>query len=335
MALAYFYLRDMPKALQEGRRAVEAFPKFLLQRNNLALYAIYAGDFAEGQKQAQLVLDENPTYANAYSALAMALTGQGKIDEAKQAYEKLRTLNQRGSSMAAMGLADLGFYQGRIDDAESLLDAGIKADTESKDDSAAAAKLVVLAQAQLMGRQNAPALASIDKAVGLDKNESVLHAAGVVYVDAGQLPKAQAIASQLLARVEPEPQLYGKILQAEILLKQGKIKEAISGLKDAQQISDTWIGRYALGRAYLQTGSFPEADSALEDCLKRRGEAVALYLDDVPTFRVLPPVYYYLGRAQEGLKSPAAADSFRAFLALQPQGNDALVTDARRRLSNQ
>jgi tetratricopeptide (TPR) repeat protein len=162
----------------------------------------------------------------------------------------------------------------------------------------------------------------------------VLHAAGVVYVDAGQLPKAQAIASQLLARVEPEPQLYGKILQAEILLKQGKIKEAISGLKDAQQISDTWIGRYALGRAYLQTGSFPEADSALEDCLKRRGEAVALYLDDVPTFRVLPPVYYYLGRAQEGLKSQAAADSFRAFLALQPQGNDALVTDARRRLSN-
>jgi len=334
MALAYFYLRDMPKALQEGRKAVEAFPRFLLQRNNLALYAVYAGDFAEGEKQAQLVLDQNPTYANAYSALAMALTGQGKIDQAKQTYEKLQGLSQRGSSMAATGLADLALYQGRISDAEALLDAGIRADTENKDDSATAAKLIVLAQAQLMARQNALALASTDKAVALDKNESVIHAAGVVYMNAGQVPKAQALASQLLARVEPEPQLYGKLLQAEIALKQGKSKDAISGLKDAQQISDTWIGRYALGKSYLEAGSFPEADSALEDCLKRRGEAVALYLDDVPTFRVLPPVYYYLGRAQEGLKSPAAAESFRAFLASQPQGNDALVSDARRRLSN-
>jgi hypothetical protein len=36
-------------------------------------------------------------------------------------------------------------------------------------------------------------------------------------------------------------------------------------------------------------------------------------LDDVPTFRIIPPLYYYLGRAQEGLKSPAAADSYKTF----------------------
>ncbi len=333
LALAYFYLRDMSKALQEGRRAVEAFPKFLLQRNNLALYAIYAGDFAEGEKQANLVLQQNPNYVSAYSALAMALTGQGKTTEAAQAYQKLQTLSQRGASLATIGLADLALYQGKLAEAQPILDSGIVADGAGRDDSAAAAKWIALAQLQLAAAKTPQAANSADKAVGLDKSESVLHAAGVVYVNAGQLAKAQVLSSQLLAHVEPEPQLYGTLLKAEIALKQGNAKDAITGLKHAQEISDSWIGRFDLGRAYLALGSFPEADAAFEDCIKRRGEAVALYLDDVPTFRLLPPVYYYLGRAQEGLKSPAAAESYRAFLAMQPKGSGPLSADAEHRLS--
>ncbi len=331
LALAYFYLRDMSKALQVGQRAVDAFPKFLLQRNNLALYAIYAGNFAEGEKQARLVLGQNPNYVNAYSALAMALTGQDKLAEASQTYQKLQALSQRGTSMAAIGLADLDLYQGKLAEALPVLDAGTKADSDNKDDGAAAAKQIALAQLQLAAGKNAPAVAAADKAVALDKSESTLHAAGVVYVNAGRVSKAQALVSQLLAHVEPEPRLYGTLLKAEISLKQGNAKDAVTTLKQAQDISDSWIGRYDLGRAYLELGAFPEADAALEECLKRRGEAVALYLDDVPTFRSLPPVYYYLARAQEGLKSPAAAESFRTFLKLQPKGSGPLSADAEKR----
>jgi hypothetical protein len=73
-----------------------------------------------------------------------------------------------------------------------------------------------------------------------------------------------------------------------------------------------------------------------EVCLKRRREATALFLDEVPTFHLFPPVYYYLGRAQDGLKSPAATDSFKTFLAMkQKGGGDPLVADARQRLSKQ
>ena len=333
MALAYFYMRNMSKALQEGQRAVETFPKFLLQRNNLALYAIYAGDFAEGEKQARLVLEQNPTYVNAYAALAMAQTGQGKIAEAKDSYAKLESLSPRGSSIAKMGLADLALYQGRVDEAIPLLESSISADIANKDEGAAAQKQVALAQSYLMIGKTAQAVTSADKAVVLDKGESNLHAAGMVYADAGQTAKAEALVTQLKSRVEPEPQLYSKLLEAEILLKKRDAKEAIPLLKDAQQTSDSWIGRFELGLAYLETSSFPEADAAFEDCLKRRGEAVALYLDDVPTLRLLPPTYYYLGRVQEGLKSPAAAESYRTFVSLQPQGNTALLEDAKRRLA--
>jgi hypothetical protein len=73
----------------------------------------------------------------------------------------------------------------------------------------------------------------------------------------------------------------------------------------------------------------------LEACLKRRGEATAVFLDDVPTYRLFPPVYYYLGRAQEGLKSPAAAESYKTFIGIKASSTeDPLVADARRRVGN-
>jgi hypothetical protein len=89
--------------------------------------------------------------------------------------------------------------------------------------------------------------------------------------------------------------------------------------------------RYDLGRAYLAAGAFAEADAELDACSKRRGEALAVYLDEVPTARLLPAVSYYLGRTREGLKSPGAAEAYRAFLAAKKAAEEPLVADARRR----
>jgi hypothetical protein len=93
------------------------------------------------------------------------------------------------------------------------------------------------------------------------------------------------------------------------------------------------MGRYLLGRAYLDAGAFTEADAELERCQRRRGEATALFFDEVPSWRYYAPVVYWRGRAQEGLKSPAAADSLKTFLALKADASgDPLVADARRRV---
>jgi len=94
-----------------------------------------------------------------------------------------------------------------------------------------------------------------------------------------------------------------------------------------------FVGRYGLGRAYLAAGLFPDADAEFDVCLKRRGEAAAVFLDDDPSLRYLPPVYYYRGRALEGLKSAGAAEAYKAFLAFKKVGEeDSLITDARQRL---
>ncbi len=175
-------------------------------------------------------------------------------------------------------------------------------------------------------------MAAADRAVASDKETNVLFAAGRIYVDAGQTAKALALASQLSSSIEFDPQLFGKLLEGEARLKRGEAKNAIQLFQAAQSLADTWLGHFDLGRAYLDAGLFTEADSELETCLKRDGEASAVFFDELPTFRLLPPVYYYLGRAQEGLKSPAAKDSYRKFATLQEQGTGSLLADARRRL---
>ena len=76
------------------------------------------------------------------------------------------------------------------------------------------------------------------------------------------------------------------------------------------------------------------AASEFDRCLSRRGEATAVFLDDLPSYRLVPPVHYYLGRAREGMKSTTAADAYRAFLAIKDKGDEqGLVADARKRVA--
>src|SRR5256885_3241328 len=57
-------LRDMPKALENGRRAVELNPKNVPQKNNLGLYAMYAGDFDTAIKEQRAVLERSEEHTS-------------------------------------------------------------------------------------------------------------------------------------------------------------------------------------------------------------------------------------------------------------------------------
>src|SRR5581483_7208910 len=98
----------------------------------------------------------------------------------------------------------------------------------------------------------------------------------------------------------------------------------------AKQQLDTWIGRFNLGRAYLAAGAFAEADSEFARCIKRRGEALEFFMDDMPTYSLLPVVYYYQGRVREGLKSPESGASYRAYLDIRGKSTeDPLLAEVR------
>jgi len=269
----------------------------------------------------------------AYVGLALSQLAQGHTDLAAKTWQEAAAIDVRGASDAALGLADIALYRGAPTAAIPLLEKGIETDLASKDPGSAAVKLVALAEANLELKQTSAALAAADRAVLLAKRENVLFPAARIYLQAGKEAKALAIAASLSTILEQDPQAYAELIRGEAELGRGKPREAIKLLENARKIADTWMGHALLGRAYLEAGAFPDADREFEACVRRRGEATALFLDEAPTYRYYPPAVYYLGRAREEIKSPTAADSYKAYLSIKENAAaDPLAADAKRRL---
>jgi Flp pilus assembly protein TadD len=335
LALAYFYRRDMHRALEEGRRAAEMNSGNAVQRANVGLYAMYASDFDVAISTEREVLKKYPSLDYAYIGTALSQLASGAPKAAADTYASLEKLGISGASVAAAGLADIALYEGRASDAAEILEKGIKEDIANKNADGAANKLAALSEARWMLGNARQATADAQNALALSKETDVMFFGARTYFAANQEQKALALAQQLESRLQPDAQAYGKLLEGEVELKHKKVKEALKLFLDSRKIADTWMGRFDSARAYLDASAFAEADSDLEVCLKRRGEATALFLDESPTYHLFPPVYYYLGRAQEGLKSPAASDSYKNFLSSKDKADhDPLVADARRRLGS-
>ena len=332
LAICYAQSRNIPKAIEESKRAVELVPKGAQPRLNLAFYSSLGGDFQAGEREARAALELSPS-APGYLFVAEAQLGQGQLSQAAETYHTLEKLNASGASIASSGLADLAAYQGRFADAVPILEKGAAVDLAAKDAENAATKYVALGRIQLWRGERRSALEAAGKALALNQAVSVRFLAAQIYAEAGELAKAQKLASSLASDLKTEPQVYGKIIEAKIALKHGDKRAGINTLLEANKLLDTWIGHLELGRAYLDAGLFVEADSEFDRCIRRRGEAMELFQDNVPTYAVFPAVYYYQGRVREGLKSPGSVESYRNYLAIRGQSTeDPLVAEVRKAL---
>jgi tetratricopeptide (TPR) repeat protein/predicted Ser/Thr protein kinase len=333
LGLAYVFKGDFVRALEHTRRALALYPQNVPQRNNAGFFAMYAGDFEGALKEQVQVLGINPGFVNGHIGLALALAGAGRRDDAAGAWKKLAALGPAQASAAAEGLADLLALEGRLGEARAALEPALAADLAGKDGDGAARKLALLAELALARGERAPAAEAAERAVAQGPPDYVLFLAGRVLAAAGQERRALALAATLSRRVEAAPRHYGELLLGEAALLRQRGQEALDRFKAAQRLLDSWLAREALGRAYLAAGAPAQAVEELEACLKRRGEATDVFVDNVPTSRLLGPVEYWRGRALEAQKLPGAADAYRAFLALRSTAEDRLVPDARRRLA--
>jgi hypothetical protein len=77
--------------------------------------------------------------------------------------------------------------------------------------------------------------------------------------------------------------------------------------------------------------------AAMKDADARRlrlSEALSL-VDEDPTYGYLPPVYYYVGLAREGLHAARFADSYHEYLNIRGTSTeDPLVLEVRRRVEH-
>jgi eukaryotic-like serine/threonine-protein kinase len=330
LAGCYNELHNYPKALEELQSALQTTPNSSMYRLNISVLSTYTGDFQTAEQQARTVLQSNPSFEQAYEFLAYAQLGQGELAQAAETYEKVGKLSPLGASISASGLADLALYEGRFSDAVRVLESGAAADLAAKN-SRDAEKFAVLAYTQLLWGHKGAALEAAKRALLHTQKVNVRFLVARVFVEAGEAQKASALAAGLGSELSQEAQSDAKLIEGEVALQDKDARRAIQLFTEANKVLETWMGRYDLGRAYLEAGLNVEADSEFDLCLKWRGEAMELL--DGPTYGYFPPVYYYQGRVREGMKSSGAGDSYRTYLSIRGKSSeDPLVPEVRRHL---
>ncbi|HEU5235937.1 MAG TPA: tetratricopeptide repeat protein, partial [Pyrinomonadaceae bacterium] len=323
-------LRDLKTGLDQVRAAATIFPKRATYRLNISLYSSYGTNFESGEQEAHATQDLDPNHPKGFIALAFAQLGQNKPAEAIETYQKLEKLNDVGASYAAAGLADVALYQGRFGEASQILEKAADVDLSHKFPDEAATKLVVLAYSRLLRGEKSAAVAAAQRAMNTSNIVKVRFLAGRVLAAAGETARAKKAAADLAAETLAEPQSYAMLIEGEIALNSGDARGAIKSFTEANKLLDTWISRFDLGRSYLADKQFTEADSEFDRCIQRRGEALALFLDESPTYGFFPAVYYYQGQVREGMKSSGFAESYRKYLAIRATNEDSLASDARK-----
>ncbi len=324
-------LRDMRGAVDELRQAVEILPNHVGYRANMAIFMNYAGDFVGAERETRALKELPP---RAMLALAFSQLGQGKLPEAAEMYGKLSATGGFGKAYGTAGLGDLALYEGHFTDAARTFEEGASADLAANNGDTAANKFASLAYVHLVRGRKDAAIAAAEKVFANSKVIPYRFLAARVLIEAGAVGQAEVLAADYASRLAAEPQAYGKILQGQIALQKRDLPQAVKLLTDANSVIDTWLGRFDLGRAYLAAGEFTRADSEFDICIKRRGEALSLVNED-PTYGMFPVVFYYQGRAREGLQTENFANSYREYLKIRGNSTeDPLLPEIRRRAGN-
>jgi tetratricopeptide (TPR) repeat protein len=330
LAVAYLMTLDFDSTRDHGRQALKVYPNNLIMQSNYALFAMYAGDFETATAEAEkaLALDENRYVARL--PIAMAQASAEDFDGARSTYEEMSAAGERGQSLGNLGIADLEMLRGDYAAAIETLTAGIAHDESISNARSAATKQAMLAEAHAATGETEQAKAALQPLLQ-DTGASRAVPAALVSLEIGDTATAASLAAALGAKLQPQSRAYSLMIEGMLALKGGEAVAAIDKLRAAIEMSDLWLVRFQLGKAYLEAGFSAEAIDELQICYDRIGEATSLFLDDRPSWRYTATLPYWFARAEETLgMGQAAKDKFDTFLRIRPTGP--LADDARGRL---
>ena len=335
LSTGYKRIGKMAEAADASRRAVEISPDNPSRRYNYAANSLAAGDLTTASAEANRILQKDSTFPYAYLPLALSALLRGDPATAAESYGRLEKLSPPGPSLSKMGQADLDLYAGRHQDALVILLPAIQVD-EQELSGELAHKLIALAEAYSALGRNTEAAAAADKAVrASDLDDGIHFLAARTLVDIGQYAKAQQLAKNLSAKLQQQTKSLSLMITGDIALKQGRVSEAVDAYREARKLHDSWMVHFLLGKAYVEATHFPEGLAELDSADKRGSETADLFDSNTTSLRYLPPLYYWLGRAHEGLGAvDAARKAYLRYTAIRQNADaaDKILADTKRRL---
>lgn len=301
LSVLYFLTLQFDKAVAESGRLIEIYPKRTLYRSNHALNAMWAGDLETAVTAAESVITEDPTAFKPYMVLAMAALDAGDNETAKSAYQRMAATGPRGKSLATIGEADMALHSGDAIQAESILIAGIEQDRADNNERGIGAKTIALAEAYLAQEKNTEALDALRSLSIEAQGDGQLVPAAAIFAKLGDIEAAMVIADQLGNQLRPQSRAYAKLIGGIIELEGERYIPAIDELKAALGFADLWIIRYYLGQAYLAAYYPAESSAEFDAAYERRGEAMAMFFDDIPTWRYMASLSAWSDKARNAL----------------------------------
>jgi tetratricopeptide (TPR) repeat protein len=306
LSVLYFLTLQFDKSMAESGQLIEIYPTRTLYRSNHALNAMWAGDLETAVAAAESVIAEDPTAFKPFIVLAMAALDSNDIDSAHEAYERMEATGPRGKSRANTGKADLRLFEGRAEQAEMILKAGIEIDLAENNERGVGAKTIALAQSYMAQERNAEALDALRSLTGDKQREGQLIPAAQMYIELGDIDAARAIAAHFAKQLRPQARAYASLINGLIALEQQEYIPATDELKTALGLADLWIVRFYLGQAYLGAGYPTEAISEFDAAHQRRSEAMAMFFDDVPTWRYTASLGAWRDKARQAMAEMAS-----------------------------
>jgi tetratricopeptide (TPR) repeat protein len=351
LSVAFWGLKDYEAAIKESKIVAELAPNDAVNYYNLCEYAWLAGEFELSIESGKKVWEINPEYEGPYLYFYIS-SSQVVLGQPEEAEETLQLLknkfpdNESAKRIAERGFLNLALYEGRLNDAKSILKDQINSAIDEERSEILTQKEIKLAEVYMLQENKSLAMKTLDgilPRIIKEDDYNLIFDAAYVYLKSNLLDKAASLAKRIdqpRDYKEKLSELWAKalawIIKGEIntyhgngLKAEEEFGKAIKLLSESKNINDRWIYRYNLGYVYLKKDGFTEAHSEFELCLKRIQEAKYFELH-----AYIPLVHYYLGKAQEGLKSPAAMESYIKFLDMKKRGHgDILVEDAKKRLN--
>jgi tetratricopeptide (TPR) repeat protein len=302
---------DFDRALEVGREVAKRYSDRSAYAANLALYAMYANRFKEAADVAKDVIDIDPVNAYSHFVIAQMQAVDGNLDAALATYRKMSQMDQFAQSVSAEGIADIALYRGNAGAALQTLDAGIAAETAIGASSSVALKHVMRIEAFLMNGEEAKAIAAADAAIDIGGSDpAVLVPAALAYIRTAEFDKAQTVIDNLSDGFSKSRRAYAEALRAQMLSTQGDIDTAVAAADAAIGLTDLWLIRLIRAEILLNADRTADAQADLQDCVTRKGEGIAVFLNDRPSLRMLRKLESVQAKVN-GTPEPTAASTSR------------------------